>query len=110
MVEITHIKPIISKNPNVTPIKIIANIVAETGSTQAIILALVGPIIVTPVKYNTKAAIVPENIIIIKNINVVKSKITSTFQGLNINIEIIPPINIPQATTAVVPYFFNIFS
>ena len=31
MVEITHIKPIISKNPNVTPIKIIANIVADNS-------------------------------------------------------------------------------
>ena len=50
IVDIIHIKPIRSKKSNVTPKNNMAQIVAATGSIQAIILAFVGPIILTPVK------------------------------------------------------------
>ena len=50
IVDIIHIKPIKSKKPKDTPKNNIAQIVAATGSIQAIILAFVGPIILTPVK------------------------------------------------------------
>src|SRR5699024_2634948 len=102
--------PRISKKPKDSLSKIIEKNSEDIASSPAINDPFTGPIILIPARNDVKARTVPIIVMEKSAKNVIKSKSTLTFQGLNIIVSTTPPINIPKPVTTTLEYFLSILS